>query len=345
MENEYSFVKLLGSGTFGTCFLVKDVSSGKLCVLKALHDDDMSEELCQEVDILSAVSQVHENIVSYIDHFDIRALPADMAELCAKDCTHCIVTEFIEGETLLEFSKRVHSGKVELTPAFLSSLLRSGLDALRYLHEEAQIAHRDIKPANMLVTPDGRLVFIDFGLSVLLGRRTRAPQDDCGTPNYFSPSLVMLSRNEERATKQMWFASDVWAFGAAMYFLCTGSEVAGLYRNRERSFDEVLAFQCPAVLYDQNEELNAIVCSMLEPDQALRPSVNELLARIPVIRVLRKRERLTPPRELLAAPSPAAEAPLPKPRNIRAVLRPRNTGSATDLPIAKRTRQMAALAL
>lgn len=328
LENEYSFIRLLGSGTFGTCFLVQCLSTKTLCVLKAIHDD-LTDDICQEVDVLSAVSQMHPNIVSYIDHFAIRYLPDDMAELCKESCTHCIVTEYIAGETLLEFGKKVQAGTADLSPAFLRSLLHSALDGLRFLHEEAQVAHRDIKPANILVTPEGRVVFIDFGLSVVLCKRTRAPQDDCGTPNYFSPSLVMLSRHEERATKQMWFASDMWSLGAALFYLCTGSEVAALYKNRERSFDEVLAFQCPKVVYSQNMQLNSIIRDMLNPDQDLRPDASALLERLLAIRLLRKRDRISPDGKMRAPLSTQHSNDSPDPGE----------------PISKRTRHMAALAL
>eukprot|EP00047_Mylnosiga_fluctuans_P005859 m.243151 g.243151 ORF g.243151 m.243151 type:complete len:340 (+) comp14182_c0_seq1:114-1133(+) len=322
LETQYSFVRLLGSGSFGTCFLMRNLSSRKLCVLKAIHGD-LTDELCQEVDILMNVSKTHPNIVSYIDHFEVRALPEKMASCCKKPATHCILTEYIEGDTLHDFVKKVHSGRADVPPPFLRSLLQSSLDALVYMHEIAQIAHRDIKPGNLLVSPDGRLVFIDFGLSVVLPRRTWAPQDDSGTPNYFSPSIVLLSRSEERATKQMWFASDVWGLGASLYYLCTGHEVAKLYADRERSFDEVLAFRCPDVVYAANSDLNSIIRDMLNPNHHERPTARDLLERVLDARLLRRRAE---GKCITTMPRPA----------LRAVNS--NTDSSDEQPVGKRTR-------
>ena len=341
-EDEYSFVRKLGSGTFGTCFLVRSLSSRKLCVIKALHDS-LSDDICQEVDILTSISRLHPSILAYYDHFAIRSLPENMALMCKEKCTHCIVTEYVEGDTLLGLAQQMHANKEALQPAFLHSLLLTGLHGLKFLHEDVKLAHRDVKPGNILVTPDARMVFIDFGLSVLLHRK-RAPQDDSGTPNYFSPNLIMLSRQQERATHLMWFASDIWSLGAALFFLCTGHEVAKLYADRERTFEEVLAFKCPKVVYPFNKELNSIICDMLIPDQHSRPTANELHERVLNIRLLRQRS------------NPARDKN--KDAN-RGVLNPRSgnimisenamicngvfDGAENSEPIAKRTRLTAAV--
>lgn len=356
LENHYRMLRVLGSGTFGTCFLVESLTTGKECVLKAIHED-LTDEVAQEVDILMNISQSHSNIVSYIDHFAVRFLPDDMAEHCRHECTHCIITEYIEGDTLLNYCRKAKSGELKLTPALLLSLLASGVAALEFLHEEAHIAHRDLKPANMLVTKDQQLVLIDFGLSVELAKRGRAPQDDCGTPNYFSPDLVLMSREEERATRKMWFASDVWGLGAALYFLCTGTEIARLYQNRERSFDEVLAFSCPAVVFEGNAELNAIVRDMLTLDYHSRPTATELRECISSIRVLRARPSTSGACAATAGSAGsgsggggAALAAGLKTMRLRSALQTRNSVGGNDgdddveaQPVARRTRQMGLL--
>jgi serine/threonine protein kinase len=340
LENHYRFVRVLGSGTFGTCFLVESLATRKQCVLKAIHED-LTDEVAQEVDILINISQSHPGIVSYIDHFALRFLPDDMAAHCRYECTHCIITEFIEGDTLLAFCRKVKAGEVKLTPALLHSLMASGAAALAFLHEEAHIAHRDLKPANMLVCREQqRLVLIDFGLSVELAKRGRAPQDDCGTPNYFSPDLVLMSREEERATRSMWFASDVWGLGAALYLLCTGTEIARLHTNRERSFDEVLAFTCPPVIYEGNTELNTILRDMLSPDYHTRPTAAALVERLSTVRLLRARTSLP------AIPCGVSASTTTVPKGLRArpsALQARNAEGGDlgeEEPIARRTRQM-----
>jgi len=304
LENHYVFMRLLGAGSFGTCFLVRNLETKKCCVLKAIHGV-LTDELCQEVDILMNVSKVHDNILSYIDHFAVKTLPSDMAECCKweSDTWYIIVTEFVEGDTLHDFVRKSQKEETEIECNFLRSLLQSSLDAIVYMHSVAEIAHRDIKPGNLLVSPDGRLVFIDFGLSVVLPRRTKAPQDDSGTPNYFSPSLVMLSRDEEKATKQMWFSSDIWSLGASMYYLCTGKEIAKLYKtDHERTFEEILAFKCPDVVYSGNVELNQLICDMLIPNLYERPTAQELLDRVMAIRLMRQRSIVQVPEKLTSLP-------------------------------------------
>lgn len=326
-EEEYSFVRLLGAGTFGTCFLVRSNANRKLCVLKALHES-LNDDLCQEVDILMNISTLHTNILTYMDHFAVRSLPEKMALLCKERCTHCIVTEYVEGDTLLGLGRKLHSRKETLEPAFLRSVLLSSLDGLCFLHEQVRIAHRDVKPGNILVTPDGRAVLIDFGLSVVLHRK-RAPQDDSGTPNYFSPNLIMLSRQQERATHLMWFASDIWALGASLFFLCTGREVAKLHSDRERTFDEVLAFECPAIVYGESPDLNAVLLDMLIPDQHERPKASELLERVTQMRLLRRRSKRADGGGSCSSSSGGG------------VLQTRSSNCQPDEPVAKRTRHVA----
>ena len=102
--------------------------------------------------------------------------------------------EYVDGEDLAAYVAR-HDGQVPVTRRLLYNFLCSALDALATLHGKS-IAHRDVKPRNFIVTPsasdDGtpHLTLIDLGLGVRLDARRAAPDDDAGTPNYFSPDIV-----------------------------------------------------------------------------------------------------------------------------------------------------------
>ena len=122
------------------------------------------------------------------------------------------------------------------------------------------------------------MVLIDFGLSIMMTKK--APQEDCGTPNYMSPSLVLVSRGEQEATNELWYASDIWGLGASLYYLCTGGEIAELHESDpEKSFEQIMRFRCPRTVYP-HRKLNEILTAMLCIDFKKQASASTLLARL-----------------------------------------------------------------
>ncbi len=219
---------------------------------------------------------------SYFDRFTI------VSDERPRDSTYCIMMEYVDGEDLQAYVRR-HKGRVPVTRRLLFNFLCSALDALSTLHGKF-IAHRDVKPRNFIVTPstsdDGtpHLTLIDLGLGVRLDERRAAPDDDAGTPAYFSPDMVAAlyddymnsssssgddSRSDDdaghgnasrsanddddsasgRVSREALYAGDLWALGASLYFLVTGDHIAPQFdwespRLRE-VFDAILDFKLP----------------------------------------------------------------------------------------------------
>jgi serine/threonine protein kinase len=175
-----------------------------------LYLSPVDEEVSSEIDLLIAVSGetpflcrcvtsreretrhvalfVSRRTRSYFDRFTIAS------DERPRDSTYCIMMEYVDGEDLQAYVRR-HKGRVPVTRRLLFNFLCSALDALSTLHGKF-IAHRDVKPRNFIVTPstsdDGtpHLTLIDLGLGVRLDERRAAPDDDAGTPAYFSPDMV-----------------------------------------------------------------------------------------------------------------------------------------------------------
>jgi eukaryotic-like serine/threonine-protein kinase len=111
--------------------------------------------------------------------------------------------------------------ELESSPADLDKLrsaLRQVVRAVQALHAAGKL-HRDIKPSNVLVTPEGRVVVLDFGLATELPRLVDASapeeQEIVGTANYMSPEQALA----EEATE----ASDWYGVGAVLYEALTGT--------------------------------------------------------------------------------------------------------------------------
>eukprot|EP00053_Salpingoeca_punica_P016680 m.158461 g.158461 ORF g.158461 m.158461 type:complete len:875 (+) comp17021_c0_seq5:760-3384(+) len=295
MHAEYKQIRVLGKGNYGKCVLARHLESNELCCMKILKEHDYFTR--REVDLLQllTISHFHPGIVTYRDHF-VEKPESDSDE----NVRYCIVMDYVEGCTLQELACRVRNNTATLDPSMLLNIIRSGLEALAFLHDTVHIAHRDVKPSNIVVTQKGGVVLIDFGLSVLMNTNRKAPQEECGTPNYFSPALIRVSRDEIEATKELWYASDIWGFGASLYYLCTGQEIAKLDESDpDNSFDQIMAFRCPRVVYADNMQINHILTSMLCIDYTKQPSAAALLKDLARIHL----PPATPPSSASTSPS------------------------------------------
>jgi len=120
-----------------------------------------------------------------------------------------IVQEFVEG-TLLH---TLIAAKKQFTPAERLDLVRQAATAIAAVHD-AGFVHRDICPRNYILRPDGRLVLIDFGLTVPDKPAFLQPGNRVGTPNYMAPEVVRRRQADKRL--------DIFSFGITAYEICTG---------------------------------------------------------------------------------------------------------------------------
>ena len=136
---------------------------------------------------------------------------------------HYLVMELVAGETL---EKMIERGAIPLDEAL--SLLHQIAEALEAAHDKGVI-HRDLKPANIMVTPEGKVKILDFGLAKdVAGPSATSPDSESptigkegtregvilGTAGYMSPEQARGQPVDKRP--------DVWAFGSVSYEMLTG---------------------------------------------------------------------------------------------------------------------------
>jgi serine/threonine-protein kinase len=190
---KYQILKTLGSGGFGTVYLVRDTWIDKKLAIKVPHKQNGEfDELLREPRLLAALD--HENIVSIVT--------AEKAE-----DYFFIVMEFVEGESL---EARIQREKGVELPAAID-FGRQIAAAVDYAHRQG-VLHRDLRPGNVLVTPEARVKITDFGTSRFLEVADRA-STIIGSPPYMAPEQF-----QGRAV----FASDVYSIGVIMYEMMTG---------------------------------------------------------------------------------------------------------------------------
>ena len=120
-----------------------------------------------------------------------------------------LALEFVEGESL---EKKIDRGPVALKEALdIGRQVAGGLSAAH----DKNIVHRDIKPGNLLITPDGRVKILDFGLALLTeGSKITQLDTTLGTVAYMSPQQAQGVKVDHRA--------DVWALGCVLYEMVCG---------------------------------------------------------------------------------------------------------------------------
>ena len=123
-----------------------------------------------------------------------------------------VAFEYVEGRSLRDEL----AARAPLDPATAVDLTKQLADVLDYVHHHG-VVHRDLKPENVLVTPDGRVKLVDFGIALLRGARRLTFQrlsSEVGTPDYMAPEQVQGERGDAR--------TDVYALGVILYEMLTG---------------------------------------------------------------------------------------------------------------------------
>ena len=200
--SHYKVLEKLGGGGMGVVYKALDTHLDRHVALKLLppeltRDDDARERFVLEAKAASALD--HPNICTI---YDIDETP---------DGQMFIAMGFYDGETL---KKRIEHGPLPVEEALdIAIQVAQGLDKAH----QSDIVHRDIKPANIMLTKDGLVKIVDFGIAKLLG--VTGPTQTgttLGTVSYMSPEQIA----GEDADQQ----SDVWSLGAVLYEMLTGQQ-------------------------------------------------------------------------------------------------------------------------
>ncbi len=208
LHERYRVVRVLGKGGMGAVYLVEDLTLyGKYWALKELLErfsdqverEEAIAQFQREVKIL--VGLRHPNLPQVVDVFE-------------EGGRHYMVMEFIEGQTLKEMLKAAPNGR--LPEEQVLNWAAQICDVLDYLHsQDPPVIFRDLKPANVMVTPQGQVKLIDFGVARLFNPAKGTDTLKMGTVGYAPPEQYA---GQGQTTPR----SDVYALGAMLYELLAG---------------------------------------------------------------------------------------------------------------------------
>ncbi len=196
----YKIEEKLGEGGMGAVYRGVDTMLDREVAIKALKPELASQTSIVERFRSEAVT------LAKLNHPNI----ASLYSLFRQGEELYMVLEYVRGETLDSIlQKRGALPSEEAIPVFCQVL-----DGINHAHEFG-IVHRDIKPANMMLTENGKLKVLDFGIARLLGsaRMTRAG-NIIGTLEYMAPEQVKGQETDAR--------SDIYALGMMLYEVLTG---------------------------------------------------------------------------------------------------------------------------
>ena len=210
----YRITEKIGSGGMGDVYRAHDSKLGRDVALKVLPD-----VFVQDAGRMARFEREAQLLAS-LNHPNIAAIYG----IEEAEGTRCLVLELVDGETLAE---RIKRGPISIEEALPIALQIAR--ALESAHEKG-IIHRDLKPANIIITPEGTVKVLDFGLAKALAEEfgdsvdlsqspTLSPTATragviLGTAAYMSPEQAKGKKVDRRA--------DIWSFGIVLLEMLTG---------------------------------------------------------------------------------------------------------------------------
>ena len=246
----------LGQGGFGVVYEVLDRERGLPVALKLLHAGNPTALYRFKREFRTLADLTHPNLIA-------------LDELFNESDRWFFTMELIRGQPIVEYVRHPPPPRSGLNEALLRDVFGQLVDGLTAIHERG-IVHRDIKPFNVLVSEQGRVVVLDFGIAIELMPHEASASTLLGTPAYMAP--------EQAWGYTLSPACDWYSVGVMLY-----QSLSGRLPFTGPAVEMVYAKQhAPPLPNDASvaPDLLALSIELLDPDPARRPSGPEVLRRV-----------------------------------------------------------------
>lgn len=259
-DRRYKLIKEIGSGGMGRVYKAEHTKLGKIVAIKEMDDSqfqtDQEKEKAKsdfekEARILSSLS--HPSLPDVTDFFTeeiecpvIKVENGKKIAVKGTETKYFLVMSYIEGKTLTELMKerKYQPFKEEECIDWFYQLL----NILDYLHSQSPpVIYRDMKADNVMISDDGRIFLIDFGIAKLFQPAKKGTL--IGTPGYAPPEQYKGITDKR---------SDIYSLGALFHYMLTGI-------NPEKAQVSMFTFEkIRSLNQDVSEKLEEIILKMTE---------------------------------------------------------------------------------
>ena len=266
IENTYIIKGNLGSGSFGSVFIVEKKDNNQSFAMKRIN----TSQLMHSNDYRR---QMHEMNILFFNKCPYLLHGLDVSYIREKSRLD-IITELYDGRNLNNFISKYRAIQKPIPNELIWNIFIQISLGIQYLHSNGVI-HRDLKPANILLNNKDnptKIVICDFGASICLDNDNAYCNTKIGTPYFMSPE----QNNDVHYDKK----TDIWSLGCILYELIT-LEKPFEANNIEMLNKKIIKGNYkPIVLKSSNSDTHIwsfILKKMLEPDVNIRSSIDNIL--------------------------------------------------------------------
>lgn len=255
--SDYSKVKSLGRGSFGSVYCAKHRVTGEKVAIKLLSTEFVSPDdqiaFLREVESLARAS--HPAVLKFRG-FSLRASESDASP--------AIVTEYVPNGSLQDILDK----KRHLTATEKMITVYGVAQAMRYLHDDLGMVHRDLKPANVMLNHNNEPVVGDFGLAKMMTKPKMRQSMVSGSPIYMAPELM---EQKEYNTKV-----DVYAFAIMLYELLTETLAFDDITSVQKLVTDVCRGKRPPIPKTMNDTYRDLITKCWSDKANSRPSFRRI---------------------------------------------------------------------
>ena len=224
--NFYKYGRLIGQGAFGKVNIGLNVLSGRVVAIKSFNkakltlNSENMKKILYETNLMQKLN--HPNITKILEMFE-------------DDKFIFIIMEYINGGNLFSFVKK----RRKLPEKIAKILYKQIILGIKHIHSK-NIVHRDIKLENILIDLNNTVKICDFGIGVILDSENQLLYDQCGTPMYMAPEILLSSKKKGYKG----FPVDIWSSGIALYIMLSGTlpfnikKLAKSEKNNSENFED-----------------------------------------------------------------------------------------------------------